>query len=154
MSAAAKLLAHVVGHRPYVGAGGYARAESGLIGRGIQNFEFFNFYLHRLESDLLLFAGQFVGGDSGNFFGGKRRWHLFDGALKLGSQGAYFIAIYVHVLRRRSGLAIGVVGVRGEAEANHAFVGLLGMNVELRQAREVLSLIHISEPTRLGMISY
>ena len=54
-----------------------------------------------------------------------------------GGQGAHFIAIYVHVLQRRGGLALGVVGVSGEAEANHAFVRLLGMNIELRQAREV-----------------
>ena len=54
-----------------------------------------------------------------------------------GGQGAHFIAIYAHVLQRRGGLALGVVGVGGEAEANHAFVSLLGMDVELRQAREV-----------------
>src|ERR1700686_5773211 len=136
MSAPAALLTHFVRDRAYGCAGGHAGAEGGLIGRGRQDLEFFDFYLYRLERDFLLLAGEFVGGHSGNFLGGKRRRHLLDDALKLGSQGAYLIAIYVHVLQRRGGLAIGVVGVGGEAEANHAFVSLLRMDVELRQARE------------------
>src|ERR1039458_5454408 len=60
MSAASQHPAHVVGHRPYVGARGHARAEGGLIGGRLQNLEFFDFYLHRLEDDLLLFAGPSV----------------------------------------------------------------------------------------------
>ena len=32
--------------------------------------------------------------------------------------------------------AIGVIGVGGEAEADHAFIGFLGRGVELRQAGE------------------
>src|SRR5882762_293980 len=136
MGAAAELLTHFVGDRPYVCARGDARAEGGLMGRGRQNLEFFDFYLYWLERDFLLLAGQFVGGHSGNFFGGKRRRHLLDRALKLGSQCANFIAVYVYVLRRRGGLSIGVVGVSGDAEANHAFVRFLRMDVELRQARE------------------
>src|SRR6267378_2297763 len=111
MGAAAELLAHFVGHRPYVCARGDARSEGSLIGGGRQNLKYFDFYLYRFERDLLLLAGQFVGGHSGNFFGGKRRRHLLDGALKPGSQGAHFIAVYVYVLWRRGGLAIGVVGV-------------------------------------------
>src|SRR5258708_31970816 len=106
MSAAAQLLTHFVGDRSYVCARGHARAEGGLIGRRRQNLEFFNFYLYRFERDLLLLAGEFVGGDSGNFFSGKRRRHLLDRALKLGSQGAYFVAIEVHVVQRWGGLPL------------------------------------------------
>src|SRR6266566_7763288 len=131
MSAAAELLTHFVGHRPYVCARGDARSEGGLIGGGRQNLKFFDFYSYRFERDLLLLAGEFVGGHSGNFFGGKWWRHLLDGALKQGSQDAHFIEIYVHVLQRRRGLAIGIVGIGGEAEANHAFVSLLRMDVEL-----------------------
>src|SRR6267378_1298954 len=113
MGAAAELLTHFVGDRPYVCARGDARSEGSLIGYGRQNLKFFNFYLYRFERDFLLLAGQFVGGHSGNFFGGKRRRHLLDRALKLGSQCANFIAVYVYVLRRRGGLAIGGGGVKG-----------------------------------------
>src|SRR6266478_7462288 len=98
MSAAAHLLTHFVGDRSYVCARGDARAEGGLIGGGRQNLKFFNFYLYRLEGDFLLLAGEFVGGHSSNFFGGKRRWHLLDSSMKLDSQGAYFVASEVHVL--------------------------------------------------------
>src|SRR5260370_17102862 len=56
MSAAAEHPAHLLTHRSYVCARGDARTEGGLIARSVQNLEFFNFYLHRFELDLLLFA--------------------------------------------------------------------------------------------------
>jgi hypothetical protein len=43
----------------------------------------------------------------------------------------------VYFLRRSGGLAVGVVGVGSETEADYTFVRLLGMGVELGQAREV-----------------
>ena len=56
---------------------------------------------------------------------------------KLSGQGAHFFVIEVDVLLRRGWFAVGVVGVGGEAEADHAFIGLLGVGVELRQTGEV-----------------
>ena len=39
-------------------------------------------------------------------------------------------------MRIAQGFAIGVIGVGGEAEADHAFIGFLGCGVELCQASE------------------
>src|ERR1039458_3825935 len=61
MSAAAELLTHFVGDRPYVGTRGHAGAESGLIGCSVQNLEFFNFYLYRLVGGPAFFSGRVVG---------------------------------------------------------------------------------------------
>jgi len=104
---------------------------------GIQNLEFLDFYPDGLEVDRLILAGQFVGGDSGNFFGGEWRRHLLDDALKLGGERPDFSVIYLNVLQGCGGLAIGIVGIGGEAEANYALVGLLGVGVELREAGQV-----------------
>jgi hypothetical protein len=41
------------------------------------------------------------------------------------------------MLMRRSWFTIGVICIRGEAKTNHALVVLLGMCIELRQARQV-----------------
>ena len=73
MGAALQCLAHFVGDRAHVSAGGYAGAEMGAVGLDGEDFEFFNLDLHRLEDDFFLFAGKFVGRDALNLFCGEKR---------------------------------------------------------------------------------
>ena len=120
-----------------ISARGYARAERGFVGGSRQYIELQNFNLNRLECHLLFFAGQFVGGDSSNFLGGKWRRHLLDDAVELGGSGANVVEVEVDVLERRGRLSVGVIGVGGKAEANHTFVSLLRVVVELRQTGQV-----------------
>ena len=47
------------------------------------------------------------------------------------------VAIRVTCLRLGGGIAFGVVGVGGEAEADRAFVGFFRGSVELRETREI-----------------
>src|ERR1700731_4241196 len=134
MGSAAEFLSHLVGNGADVGPGSYSRPESGVFATGTQNFKFFNLYLDGLKQDLLLLAREFVGRHSCNFLSRKRRRHLFDLSSKLCSHRTYFITIQVHILWRRDGLAVGVIGIRGKAEANRTFVYLFRMDVELGQA--------------------
>src|SRR5580692_5625882 len=104
MSAAAELLSHVVGNRSYVGARGYAGTESGLIGGDGQNLEFLNFNGYGSQHDFFFLAGKFVGGDSGDLLGGKGRRRLFDGAAKVGGEGAHVVEVQENVLGGSRGL--------------------------------------------------
>ena len=86
MGAAGQGLAHFVGDGAHVGAGGDAGAEAGAVDVDGEDFEFFDFDLDRLEHDFFLFAGEFVGGDAGDFFGGEGRRSLFDESAEAGGE--------------------------------------------------------------------
>jgi hypothetical protein len=106
------------------------------VGFNSQNVEFLDFDLHGLKNDFLVFAGEFVGGDSVNFLGGKWRRNLFDDAAEAGGKGMDLIWVERDWLECGCGLAFGIVGIRGEAEADCAFVSLFGLGVELGEAGE------------------
>ena len=113
------------------------RTKGCLLGGDVENLEFFDFYFDGLERDFLFLAGKFVSGHSSNFLGGKWRWHLLDHALELRGERPERVEIEANLLRRRSGLAVGIISIGGKAEANRAFVGFLGVGIELSEAGEV-----------------
>ena len=86
MGSGAQKLAHFVGYGTHVGSRGHAGAEPGTVALDCQDDEFFDLDLHRLQDYLLLFAGEFVGGDAVDFFGGEWRGSLFDYALEFGGK--------------------------------------------------------------------
>ena len=127
-------LAHFVGYGTHVGSRGHAGAEPGAVALDCQDDEFFDLDLHRLQDYLFLFSGQFVGRDAVDFLGRERWRDLLDQALKSGGQFVELLQAGISGLRFAESFAIGIVGVGGEAEADHALVGFFGCGVELRQA--------------------
>ncbi len=89
-----------------------------------------------------MFSGELVGGDAVDFFGGERWRELFDEAEESGAELLELLQLESDRFKRdrtdfAERVAIGVVGIGGEAEADHAFVSFLRCSVELRQAREI-----------------
>src|SRR5580693_4986622 len=84
MSTCTEELAHFVGHRTHVGAGGYAGAEAGAVAFDGEDNEFLNFDLDRLENYLFLFSCQLVGRDAVDFLGGEWWRDLLDYAQEPG----------------------------------------------------------------------
>ena len=126
-----------MGNGAHVCAGSYAGAEVGAIGVDCEDFKFFDLDLNGLQSDWLLLASQFIGGDAFDFLGGEWRRNLGDDSAKAGGQGFEFRRDQSDRLRLSCGIAFGVVGVSGEAEADSAFVGFFLGSVELREPREI-----------------
>src|SRR5581483_11530466 len=69
-----------------------------------------------------------------NFLGRERRRYLLDNPYKSHCNSSYFFKCHLNWLRRRCGLAFGVVGIGGEAEADLSLVGLLRCHVKLGKA--------------------
>ena len=118
-----------MGHGTHVGSRGYAGAEAGAVGFDGEDVEFLDLDLDWLQDYLFLFSCQFVGRDAVDFFGGEWRRDLLDYAEKSGGELLELIQAWRvdrRMQRSPNGLAIGVVGVGGEAEADYAFVGFLG----------------------------
>lgn len=159
MGSAAEALAEIVGDGAHVGSGGDAGAEAGVAGIDGGNGEFFYFYLDWLKFDLFVLAGEFVGGDAVNFFGGEWRRSLLGDAEEFACELLKFRKVEEWAVHRgcltlrafscgedllrlggrgtgHDGIAIGVVGGGGEAEANYALVSFFGGGVELNQAGE------------------
>lgn len=136
MRSGTETLAHFVRDRPHVGSRSDASPEAGAVALDCEDHEFFDLDLNRLEDYLLLFSRQFVGWDTVDFLGGERGRHLVDEAEKSGSEFPDGIEVESDRDSLAHRLAVGVIRIGGEAEADHAFVGFLRGGVELRQARE------------------
>jgi len=138
MGSAAEALAHFMGDGAHVGSRGDAGAEVGAIGFDRGDGEVLDLDMNRLEDDLFLFSSQFVRGDAVDFLGGKGRRDLVDEAVEFGSEFLEIIQSHTRPYGRQftQGFTIGVVSIGGKAETDHAFVGLFGGNIKLRQAGE------------------
>src|SRR5208283_493882 len=135
--AAAKLLTHIVGYRSHVGSRADVGAESGLIARNVEKLKLPNLNLYRLERDYLMFAGEFVGWNTGDLLGRKRRGRLLQHAVELRCQDPDLFEFQNYALRRRSRVAVGIVRGCRKAEADCSLISLLRVHVELRQTRKV-----------------
>ncbi len=136
MGSGAETLAHFVSDGTHVGSRSHAGAEAGAVGFDGEDDEFLDLDLNRLQDYLLLFSRQLVGRDAVDFLGRERRRDLLDEALECGSElldGREGEGDWAGLAGRG---AIGVVGVGGEAEADHAFVGFFGSGVELSKTGE------------------
>jgi len=57
--------------------------------------------------------------------------------LKLRGESAHIVTIELDVLLRCGWRALSIVSFSGKAEADHPFIGLFGVGVELRQTGEI-----------------
>jgi len=133
--AAAKLLTHFVGERADVGAGRAFNNETGYVARDLREAVFEEFDFHLLELDGLIFAGEFVGGASVNFFGGESRRHLLEDANAIA--GKFFEKGTIERRRRRVRtlrLSLGVVGVSCETETKASGVAFAAAGIKLDEA--------------------
>jgi len=133
--ATAKLLAHFVGERADVGAGRAFNNETGYVARDLRQAVFEEFDFNGLELDGLIFAGEFVGGASVNFFGGESRRHLLEDANAIARKFFEKRAIEsrgwsVWTLC----LSLGVVGVGGETETKASGVAFAAAGIKLDEA--------------------
>src|SRR3974377_90170 len=125
MGSASQQSAHVVGNRSHVGARTNASAKAHTVGVDGKNFEFLDFDLHRLEANVFLWAGQFVGGNALDFLRGERWWSLRDRASELPYQRIEPFPPECDIYWRARGFTFGIVRIGGEAEPDGAFVCLL-----------------------------
>ena len=137
MCAAAEKASHIVGDGTHVGAAADAGTEGSTVIADMQDGEFLDFHLHRLEFHGLLFTGEFVSRNAVNFFGGKGRRSLLEDSTEACRDFPNLIGRERDWLGWGGGFSLRIVGVGGEAEADNAFVGLLGFCVELGEASEV-----------------
>jgi hypothetical protein len=78
MGSRAEKLAHFVGYGTHVSSRGHAGAELGAVALDGEDDEFLNLDLHRLQDNLFVFSGQFVGRDAVDFLGRVRWRDLLD----------------------------------------------------------------------------
>ncbi len=137
--AAAHSFSQVVRHRTHVGAGRDSCPERAAVSVDGKNLKFFDLHRYRIERDILLLAGQFIGPDTGDLLGRIKRRHLLDRPAKLSREFAQFRKIQRNVSLRSGRFAVRVIRIGRKPEADHAFIALLGMQVELRQPSQASS---------------
>ena len=132
MSSAAETLAHFVSDGAHISSRRHAGVKMGAVSLDGGDGEFLDFDLNRFEDYRFFFAREFVGGYSMNFLRREWRRNLLDVAEEFGGE-------LLKTVQARSGggnlaqsFAVGVISIRGEAEADDAFVGFFGGDVELR----------------------
>src|SRR5271155_406623 len=110
------MLAHFVRYRTHVGSRSHAGLERGSVAFDSEDGEFPDLHLYRLQDNLFLFSGQLVSGHTVNFLGGKRRWNLLDEAEESGCEFLDLLQTGVDWADLTHRIAIGIVGIGGEAE--------------------------------------
>ena len=133
--AAAQRRAHVVRERTDVGAGGALDRNFRQRAGNFVDVKIVDFDLHRFQFHRFFLAREFVRRAAVNFLRGIRRRHLRKAADARGGEPLDFSAIDLRSRVRAKRRAIGVVGVRGEAEAERGVVAFAASHVKLREAR-------------------
>src|SRR6266850_880713 len=136
MSAATHSCPEIVCYRTHVGARSYSRPEIAARSVRRQNFEVLNLNFDGLKCYLLLLARQFVSADPGNLLRRIRRRHLLNLPLKFSGELSELLHLQDDLARNSGGFAVRVISVGGKPEVDYAFITFLGMQIELRQARQ------------------
>ncbi len=133
--AAAHGRAHVVRERTDVSSGGALDRNFRERAGNFVDVKIVDFNLHRLQLDRFFLAREFVCRAAMNFFRGIWRRHLRKAADARGGEPLDFNAIDLWSRIRAERRAVGVVGVRGKAEAEGGVVALAAPNIKLCEAR-------------------
>ena len=142
MGSAGEELADVVGYRTHVGAAGNTGTEGSAIGFAGEDFEFPDLDLYGLKNDFFLFSSEFVRRHAFDLLGGEWGRSLGDDPAELCGCGFQLVSLYGDRLRFAGGVALGVIGIGGESEADAALVRFFRADVELCEAREVAAIRH------------
>src|SRR5205807_4756931 len=135
MGGASKLLAHFVGKRTNVGAGGTLHRETRHGSVNTEKAKLENFNVDRFQLHWLLLTGQLMRGTAVDFFGGKRGWRLLEFAREASYKPLENVFVQVRIGVGAEWGAVRVVGIRGEPEAEGAFITLAAASIKLCEAR-------------------